>query len=347
MLWIYIENILVKHPPNALISESRQSRDADWFAADLAGFWFCTCTSRLPAFYYTQQISSVKALTGHFLSYRQYITNKIIQLCFVILLIATHLSWTSKHCPTSSQQLSVQIQMFARLLSFRYARYVPCLNLLIFSLLFLTTCHHLHPVFFLLLRLSRSCWQLWSCATDWQWGRHDQCASPNYLCRSDWSVRTRFLSTFQSLTNLWHSPQQSFHFKRVSSSNRPKHSATRQACSVWLKNRVYTCYTLESPNPRRLDLSPIQDSDRDALRQSILPLLANSPSRSISVQLSHTLKNVIAYDLPNKKWLTLADEIKLLLASTDVRQVHAGCLAALEAIRAFRSVTLLNLFSSY
>ncbi|KAF9451856.1 ARM repeat-containing protein [Macrolepiota fuliginosa MF-IS2] len=112
--------------------------------------------------------------------------------------------------------------------------------------------------------------------------------------------------------------------------------ATRQACSVWLKNRVYTCYTLEAANPRRLDLSPIKDTDRDALRHSLLPLLANSPSRSISVQLSHTLKNVIAFDLPNKKWPTLPDEIKQLLASSDVGQVHAGCLAALESIRAFR-----------
>ncbi|KAJ3574136.1 hypothetical protein NP233_g1960 [Leucocoprinus birnbaumii] len=112
--------------------------------------------------------------------------------------------------------------------------------------------------------------------------------------------------------------------------------ATRQACSVWLKNRVYTCYTIETPNPRRPDLSPIRDSDRDALRRSILPLLAHSPSRSISVQLSHTLKNVIAFDLPNNKWSTLAEEIKQLLVSTEVRQVHAGCLAALESVRAFR-----------
>lgn len=115
---------------------------------------------------------------------------------------------------------------------------------------------------------------------------------------------------------------------------------TRQACSVWLKNRVYTCYTLEAASPRRPDISPVRESDRDALRSSILPLLAHSPSRSISVQLSHTLKNVIAFDLPNNKWNTLADEIKVLLLSSEVRQVHAGCLAALESVRAFRSVHL-------
>ncbi|KXN84333.1 hypothetical protein AN958_12748 [Leucoagaricus sp. SymC.cos] len=112
--------------------------------------------------------------------------------------------------------------------------------------------------------------------------------------------------------------------------------ATRQACSVWLKNRVYTCYTIEAANPRRPDLTPIRDSDREALRRSLLPLLAHSPSRSISVQLSHSLKNVIAFDLPSNKWPTLAEEVNQLLTSTEVGKVHAGCLAALECVRAFR-----------
>ncbi|KAF5348588.1 hypothetical protein D9756_009610 [Leucocoprinus leucothites] len=112
--------------------------------------------------------------------------------------------------------------------------------------------------------------------------------------------------------------------------------ATRHACSIWLKNRVYTCYTIETPNPRRPELSPIRDSDRNALRRSLLPLLAQSHSRSISAQLSHVLKNVIAFDFPSSKWPTLVYEIKHLLVSGEVRQVHAGCLAALESIRAFR-----------
>lgn len=99
---------------------------------------------------------------------------------------------------------------------------------------------------------------------------------------------------------------------------------------------MYTCYTIEALNPRRPDLSPIRESDREALRRSLLLLLARSPSRSISVQLSHTLKNVIAFDLPNNKWNSLADEIKHLLASSDAPQMYAGCLAALESVRAFR-----------
>ncbi|PPQ95282.1 hypothetical protein CVT26_014856 [Gymnopilus dilepis] len=109
--------------------------------------------------------------------------------------------------------------------------------------------------------------------------------------------------------------------------------ATRQACSVWLKNRVHSTYSLEVS--RRPDQPVISASEREALRINVLPLLAASPSRSISVQLANTLKSIVAHDFPNK-WPTLGQEIKRLLTSNDVREVHAGCIATLEAVRAFR-----------
>ncbi|KAF8651929.1 hypothetical protein AX16_004573 [Volvariella volvacea WC 439] len=111
--------------------------------------------------------------------------------------------------------------------------------------------------------------------------------------------------------------------------------ATRQACSVWLKNRVYKHYSLEPTTKRRPDLVIIAQSDRDALKSSILPLLAAAPSRSISVQLASTLKNIIAVDFPSK-WPGILQSVKGLLLSTNIREVHAGCIAALECVRAFR-----------
>ncbi|KAJ6504734.1 armadillo-type protein [Mycena vitilis] len=110
--------------------------------------------------------------------------------------------------------------------------------------------------------------------------------------------------------------------------------ATRQACSVWLKNRVHANYTLDAAT-RRPDQALIATSDRDALRGSILPLLAASPSRSITVQLASTLKTLVAHDFP-ERWPGLVDAIKALLTSGDIRHVHAGCVASLEAVRAFR-----------
>ncbi|TFK34758.1 armadillo-type protein [Crucibulum laeve] len=111
---------------------------------------------------------------------------------------------------------------------------------------------------------------------------------------------------------------------------------TRQACAVWLKNRVHSTYTLEEPNLRgRPDLVPIANSDREALRAHVLPLLAASPSRSITLQLANTLKSIVAHDFP-QRWPGLLAEVKRLLTSSDIREVHAGCIAALESVRAFR-----------
>lgn len=112
-------------------------------------------------------------------------------------------------------------------------------------------------------------------------------------------------------------------------------SATRQACSVWLKNRIHSSYSLETS--RRADQGVIAASEREAIRINILPLIAAAPSNAIAVQLANTLKLVISNDFP-AKWPTLVQEIKRLLTSNNIKEVHAGCVATLEAVRAFRHV---------
>ncbi|KIP02790.1 hypothetical protein PHLGIDRAFT_95597 [Phlebiopsis gigantea 11061_1 CR5-6] len=110
--------------------------------------------------------------------------------------------------------------------------------------------------------------------------------------------------------------------------------ATRQAGVVYLKNRVYTSYFVDPASPRA-DQVPIAASDRAALKSSLLHLLSASPSRSITVQLASTLKNIVARDFPDQ-WPTLLDDVKRLLASSEIREVVAGCVASLEMVRAFR-----------
>ncbi|KAG1719680.1 hypothetical protein EDB19DRAFT_1585275, partial [Suillus lakei] len=83
------------------------------------------------------------------------------------------------------------------------------------------------------------------------------------------------------------------------------------------------------------DHVPITQSDRTALKANILPLLAASPIRSITVQLAATLKNFMAHDFPNR-WSSLVDGAKRLLRSRDMREVGAGIVAALECVSAFR-----------
>jgi hypothetical protein len=99
---------------------------------------------------------------------------------------------------------------------------------------------------------------------------------------------------------------------------------------------VYTSYgvSVDAP-PRGTPISPVADADRDALRRAILPLLATSPSRGITLQLSHALKHVVQRDFP-EQWPGLLGEVKRMLVSSNIREVASGCVAALEVVRAFR-----------
>ncbi|KAH9969835.1 ARM repeat-containing protein [Russula dissimulans] len=110
--------------------------------------------------------------------------------------------------------------------------------------------------------------------------------------------------------------------------------ATRQAVSVWIKNRVASSYSVE-PARAGPDHKPILPADRLALKRNILPLLAASPSRAITVQLASTLKTLISNDFPDK-WPELLDGAKALLASNNIREVGAGTVVVLEMVRAFR-----------
>jgi importin-7 len=83
------------------------------------------------------------------------------------------------------------------------------------------------------------------------------------------------------------------------------------------------------------DYKPILPADRSALKSNILPLLAASPSRSITVQLASTLKTLISHDFP-EKWPDLIDSAKALLASSNIHEVGAGTVVVLEMVRAFR-----------
>jgi hypothetical protein len=111
-------------------------------------------------------------------------------------------------------------------------------------------------------------------------------------------------------------------------------SPTRQAVSVWIKNRVALSYSAE---PARVgpDHKPISPADRSALKTNILPLLAASPSRSITVQLASTLKTLISNDFP-ERWPELLGSAKALLTSNNIREVGAGTVVVLEMVRAFR-----------
>ncbi|KAL0575166.1 Nonsense-mediated mRNA decay protein 5 [Marasmius crinis-equi] len=109
---------------------------------------------------------------------------------------------------------------------------------------------------------------------------------------------------------------------------------TRQACSVWVKNRVASHFHLET-RVDHADRNPMPQSDENALRSNLLPLLVESPSRIISLQLASALKDIVSTDFPGV-WPSLLDDIKKLLQSTEIRELRAGCLATLVTVKAFR-----------
>lgn len=108
----------------------------------------------------------------------------------------------------------------------------------------------------------------------------------------------------------------------------------RQACSVYLKNRIQRSWVV-SPERPIADQTPIPSKDRAAVRQAILPLLVSAPSRSIRTPLSEALRSLISHDFP-ERWPTLLEDTKRLLQSAQIAEVVAGCVAILELVRAFR-----------
>ncbi|KAI5123131.1 hypothetical protein M0805_000834 [Coniferiporia weirii] len=111
--------------------------------------------------------------------------------------------------------------------------------------------------------------------------------------------------------------------------------ATRQAATVYLKNRVLKSYSVPDVERQKAEPKPIPASDRDAIKSSIFQLMIGAPSKAISVQLASTLRSVISHDFPGN-WPDLAGTVKTLLGSNNVREVTAGCTAILEMTKVYR-----------
>ncbi|KDQ15134.1 hypothetical protein BOTBODRAFT_32118 [Botryobasidium botryosum FD-172 SS1] len=108
----------------------------------------------------------------------------------------------------------------------------------------------------------------------------------------------------------------------------------RQACAVYLKNRVQRAYFIDPARPRP-DQTPIPTSDRAAIKESILSLIITAPSRPIRVQLASCLKTLVSNDFP-EQWPGLLDNVTSLFSSEDMRSVYGGLVAHLEIIKACR-----------
>lgn len=79
---------------------------------------------------------------------------------------------------------------------------------------------------------------------------------------------------------------------------------------------------------------PIAESDRNAVRASVLHTLVTAPSQ-VKIHVASTLGSIVASDFP-AQWPDLMDRIAELLNSGDQAGVYGGIRALLEVVRAYR-----------
>ncbi|KAG0768001.1 hypothetical protein G6F57_006285 [Rhizopus arrhizus] len=103
----------------------------------------------------------------------------------------------------------------------------------------------------------------------------------------------------------------------------------RQAAAIYFKNRLNKAWDGE-----RDSAVPINDDDRNMVKQTILQALVTAPNQ-VQVQLTSTLNTILTNDFP-EKWPNFVSEIEKFLTSSDVRLVYVGLLALREVVKVYQ-----------
>ncbi|QRV92799.1 importin beta N-terminal domain [Ceratobasidium sp. AG-Ba] len=112
--------------------------------------------------------------------------------------------------------------------------------------------------------------------------------------------------------------------------------SVRQAAVVFLKNAVARGYGISNTTPaQQTSTPPIHDSDKQVLKQHIVPLIVASPNRAIRIQLAAILKTLVSHDFP-EKWPGFMDNVAVLIRSDRPESVFGGMTALLEVFKTYR-----------
>ncbi|KAF7728772.1 hypothetical protein EC973_005610 [Apophysomyces ossiformis] len=103
----------------------------------------------------------------------------------------------------------------------------------------------------------------------------------------------------------------------------------RQAAAIYFKNRMNKAW-----DKSRQVANPINDEDRNMVKQTILQALATAPN-AVKVQLTSTLNTILSNDFP-EQWPNFVNEVQNFLSSSDVRLVYVGLLALREVVKVYR-----------
>ncbi|CAE6534492.1 unnamed protein product [Rhizoctonia solani] len=112
--------------------------------------------------------------------------------------------------------------------------------------------------------------------------------------------------------------------------------SVRQAAVVFLKNSVARGYGITNASAQQqLSTPPIPETDKQYIKQHILPLIVASPNRAIRIQLAAVLKTLVSHDFP-EKWPGFMDNVVQLLQSDRPESVFGGMTALLEIFKTYR-----------
>ncbi|CUA73326.1 Importin-7 [Rhizoctonia solani] len=112
--------------------------------------------------------------------------------------------------------------------------------------------------------------------------------------------------------------------------------SVRQAAVVFLKNAVARGYGISNAAAQQqLSTPPIPETDKQYIKQHILPLIVASPNRAIRIQLAAVLKTLVSHDFP-EKWPGFMDNVIQLLQSDRSESVFGGMTALLEIFKTYR-----------
>ncbi|KAH7322034.1 ARM repeat-containing protein [Rhizoctonia solani] len=112
--------------------------------------------------------------------------------------------------------------------------------------------------------------------------------------------------------------------------------SVRQAAVVFLKNAVARGYGINNAAAQQqLSTPPIPHTDKQYIKQHILPLIVASPNRAIRIQLAAVLKTLVSHDFPDK-WPGFMDNVIQLLQSDRPESVFGGITALLEIFKTYR-----------
>ncbi|CAJ0826520.1 6037_t:CDS:10 [Entrophospora sp. SA101] len=111
-------------------------------------------------------------------------------------------------------------------------------------------------------------------------------------------------------------------------------NGTKQAVSIYLKNRIRTSWYIDEEEQIPSNVVAIDLQDREAFKANILNILVTVPS-IIRVQVLDSLRRVLGVDFP-EKWPNYMDQVITLLTSNDLKISYIGLLGLQQVVKVYQ-----------